>query len=439
MNRNLKKPNVYVAMAVDLIHLGHMNVISRAAELGHVTVGLLTDESIARYKRIPFMKFEERVKLISQIKGVDDVVPQESWEYEPNLRKLKPDFVVHGDDWVTGVQSKIREQVINVLAEWGGQLIEIPYTHGISSTLLHSQIKELGTTPALRLSKLRRLLDSKPLTRILEAHNGLSALIAETLSVERGGFQIEFDAVWSSSLTDSTSRGKPDIEAVDISARLGTVNEIFEVTTKPMLFDGDTGGRIEHIPFTVRSLERLGVSGIVIEDKEGLKRNSLFGTDAKQVQADPHEFGQKITVAKESQITDEFMVIARIESLILNQGLEDAIRRARVYAESGADAVLIHSKSREPTEVMAFSRQFREEFPSVPVLAVPTMFNKATDLELADAGIRGLIYANHMLRAAFPSMRAVAESILAHGRSFEAESLLEPIDSVLTLIPGNQE
>lgn len=438
MNNNRREPTVYVAMAVDLIHVGHLNVISRAAELGRVTVGLLTDESIARYKRIPFMNFEERLKVISQIKGVDEVVPQESWEYEPNLRWLKPDFVVHGDDWVTGVQSKIREQVVDVLAEWGGQLIEVPYTRGISSTQLHSVVRELGTTPNVRLSKLRRLLDAKPLTRILEAHNGLSALIAENLTTQREEFVVEFDAVWSSSLTDSTSRGKPDIEAVDISARLGTVNEIFEVTSKPMLFDGDTGGRIEHIPFTVRSLERLGVSGIVIEDKEGLKRNSLFGVDAKQVQADPHEFGQKISVAKDSQITDEFMVVARIESLILNQGLEDAISRARIYVESGADAVLIHSKSTEPTEVMAFARKFREEFPTVPVLAVPTMFNKATDLELADAGIRGLIYANHMLRAAFPSMRAVAESILTHGRSFEAEALLEPIDSVLTLIPGNQ-
>lgn len=277
------------------------------------------------------------------------------------------------------------------------------------------------------------------MVRILEAHNGMSALIAESLKVERGGVPVEFDAVWSSSLTDSTSRGKPDIEAVDISARLSTVNEIFEVTTKPMVFDGDTGGRIEHVPFTVRSLERLGVSAVVFEDKEGLKRNSLFGTEAKQVQADPHEFGQNIIAAKQSQITEDFMVVARIESLILKQGLDDAFNRARIYAESGADAVLIHSKSDEPDEVMEFSRTFSSEFPSVPIIAVPTMFNRATDDELAKSGVRVLIYANHMLRAAYPNMRAVAESILTHGRTFEAEELLESINSILTLIPGNQE
>lgn len=426
-------------MAADLIHPGHINVINRAAELGSVTVGLLTDQAIAKYKRLPSMNFEQRSILIQQIKGVDNVIAQDSWEYSPNLRNLKPDYVVHGDDWITGVQANIRKQVIDVLAEWGGQLVEVPYTQGMSSAQLHSHIREVGTTPNVRLSKLRRLLNAKPLTRVLEAHNGLSALVAETLLVERNGSPAEFDAVWSSSLTDSTSRGKPDIEAVDLSARLATVNEIFEVTTKPMLFDGDTGGRIEHIPFTVRSLERLGVSAMVIEDKEGLKRNSLFGTEAQQVQADPHEFGLKITAAKQSQITEDFMVVARIESLILKQGLEDALSRARIYADSGADAVLIHSRSDKPDEVMEFSRIFSGEFPSVPIVAVPTMFNRASDEELSESGIRVLIYANHMLRAAYPNMRAVAELILTHGRTFEAEELLEPIDSILTLIPGNQE
>jgi phosphoenolpyruvate phosphomutase / 2-hydroxyethylphosphonate cytidylyltransferase len=439
MKKNEERPDVYVAMAADLIHPGHVNVIVRAAELGSVTVGLLTDQAIAKYKRLPFMSFEQRSVLVKQIKGVDKVVPQESWEYEPNLRQLKPAYVVHGDDWVTGVQEKVRSQVIDVLAEWGGQLVEVPYTQGISSTQLHSQMRDIGTTPNIRLSRFRRLVNAKRTTRVLEAHNGLSALIAETLLVNRDGMPVEFDAIWSSSLTDSTSRGKPDIEAVDISARLSTVNEIFEVTTKPMVFDGDTGGRIEHVPFTVRSLERLGVSAVVFEDKEGLKRNSLFGTEAKQVQADPHEFGQKIIAAKQSQITQDFMVVARVESLILKQGLDDALNRARIYAESGADAVLIHSKSDEPDEVMEFSRTFSSEFPSVPIIAVPTMFNKATDDELAESGVRVLIYANHMLRAAYPNMRAVAESILTHGRTYEAEELLESINSILTLIPGNQE
>ena len=430
---------VYVGMSADLIHPGHMNILDRAAQLGSVTVGLLTDAAIASYKRLPFMSFDQRRAVIERIKGVDRVVPQETLDYVPNLRRLQPHFVVHGDDWATGVQSETRQRVIDALAEWGGQLIEVPYTPGISSTQLHSEMKKIGTTPNVRLSRFRRLLDAKPMVRILEAHNGMSALIAESLRVERGGVPVEFDAVWSSSLTDSTSRGKPDIEAVDISARLATVNEIFEVTTKPMVFDGDTGGRMEHIPFTVRSLERLGVSAVVIEDKEGLKRNSLFGTEAKQVQADPHEFGQKIIAAKQSQITEDFMVVARIESLILKQGLDDALTRARIYAESGADAILIHSKSDKPDEVMEFCQTFGKDFSSVPIIAVPTMFNRATDDELSEAGVRVLIYANHMLRAAYPNMRSVAESILTHGRTYEAEELLEPINSILTLIPGNQE
>lgn len=439
MSQIVHQPTVYVAMAVDLLHPGHINVISRAAELGSVTVGLLTDSAVAKYKRLTFMNFDQRAMLLQQIKGVDFVIPQETWDYRPNLQQLKPDYVVHGDDWVTGVQAGIRRQVIDVLSEWGGQLVEVPYTHGISSTQLHSQMREVGTTPNVRLSRFRRLLDAKPIVRILEAHNGLSGLIVETLRVERNNLPLEFDGVWLSSLTDSTSRGKPDIEAVDVSSRLSTVNEIFEVTTKPMVFDGDTGGRIEHVPFTVRSLERLGVSAMVIEDKEGLKRNSLFGTEAKQIQAEPEDFGRKISVAKQSQITEDFMVIARIESLILKQGLEDALSRARIYAGAGADAVLIHSKSEKPDEVMEFSRIFSQEFPAVPIIAVPTMFNRATDEELATSGIRALIYANHMLRAAYPNMLAVAERILTHGRTLEAEELLEPIESILTLIPGNQE
>lgn len=436
---NSKRDQVYVGMSADLVHPGHINILARASEIGSVTVGLLTDAAIASYKRLPYMSFEQRRIVIEKIKGVDRVVPQETLDYVPNLRNLRPDFVVHGDDWNTGVQSETRERVIQVLKEWGGQLVEVPYTPGISSTQLHSEIKKIGTTPNVRLSRLRRLLGAKDVVRILEAHNGMSALIAESLTAKRGNLPVEFDAVWSSSLTDSTSRGKPDIEAVDISARLSTVNEIFEVTTKPMVFDGDTGGRIEHIPFTVRSLERLGVSAIVIEDKVGLKRNSLYGTAVKQVQASALEFGQKIAAAKRAQITEDFMVIARIESLILEQGMEDALHRARTYSQYGADGILIHSKLEDPSEVMEFSRIFSSEFPSVPVFTVPTMFNRVTDDELAEAGVRALIYANHMLRAAYPNMRAVAESILANGRSFEAENLLESIPSILELIPSNQE
>ena len=437
MSAETPKPLVYVGMSVDLIHPGHINILKFGADLGSVTVGLLTDAAIGSYKRLPFMSFEQRRAVIEQIKGVDKVIAQETLDYVPNLRRLKPDFVVHGDDWSTGIQAGTRQRVIDALAEWGGELVEIPYTPGISSTQLHAELKKVGTTPNIRLSRFRRVLQAKPIVRVLEAHNGMSALIAESMRVTRADAPVEFDAVWSSSLTDSTSRGKPDIEAVDISSRLATVNEIFEVTTKPLVFDGDTGGRLEHIPFTVRSLERLGVSAIVIEDKEGLKRNSLFGVNATQVQADPDDFGRKIAAAKRSQITEDFMVIARIESLILEQGMNDALRRARKYTEAGADAILIHSKSDSPDEVIEFSTKFSSECPA-PIIAVPTVFNKASDTELSEAGVRVLIYANHMLRAAYPNMKLVAERILTFGRSFEAEELLEPIDSILALVPGNQ-
>ena len=436
-NRESKK--VYVAMSADLVHPGHVNVLEHASELGEVTVGLLTDSAIASYKRLPSMTFAQRRIVLEQFRAVDRIEPQDTLSYVPNLRKLRPDYVVHGDDWRTGVQSNTRAEVLEVLSEWGGELIEVPYTAGISSTLLHNEIKSIGTTPNVRLSRLRRLLAAKGLVRVLEVHNGMSGLIAENSSADRDGLPVEFDAVWSSSLTESTSRGKPDIEAVDISSRLLTVNEIFEVTTKPMIFDGDTGGRLEHVPFTVRSLERLGVSAMVIEDKEGLKRNSLFGTQASQVQADPRDFGLKIRAAKKAQVTEDFMVCARIESLILEQGMEDAIARAKIYTESGADAVLIHSKSATPDEVLTFSREFSSYSPSTPIIVVPSTYNSVTEDQLREAGVKIVIYANHMLRAAYPNMSRVARQILVNGRSFESEGLLESINSIITLVPGNKD
>lgn len=439
MNRETRPRLVYVGMSADLLHPGHMNILGEAAKLGSVVVGLLTDSAIASYKRLPYMTYEQRLAVIKHIKGVDQVVAQETLDYSANLRKIRPSFVVHGDDWKTGVQAHTRKQVIEVLSEWGGELVEVPYTEGISSTHLHSAMKNIGTTPNIRLSRLRRLLSAKPLARILEAHNGLSALITENLRVERAGLPLEFDGVWLSSLTDSMSRGKPDIEAVDISSRLNTVNEIFEVTTKPMIFDGDTGGRLEHLPFTVRSLERLGVSAIVIEDKVGLKRNSLTGSDVRQFQADPQDFALKIAAAKNAQVTQDFMVIARIESFILNKPLDDAIYRARCYRDAGADAVLIHSKSELPNEVLKFAETFHSTPDAIPIVVVPTTFNKVREKELVDAGIQIVIYANHLLRAAYPRMREVAKLILSEGRSFEANELLEPIDSILGLIPENSQ
>ena len=432
-----ERPTVYVGMSADLVHPGHINIVEHAAELGDVTVGLLTDEAIASYKRLPHMRFEQRKAVVESLKGVTRVVPQETLDYVPNLEQLQPDYVVHGDDWRTGVQRETRQRVIDALEQWDGRLVEVPYTQGISSTQLHGSLRQIGTTPSVRLSRLRRLIDVQPLVRIMEAHNGLTGLIVEHTQGERDGRKVEFDGMWSSSLTDSTVRGKPDIEAVDISSRLQVVNDLFEVTTKPLIFDGDTGGKPEHFTFTVRSLERLGASAVIIEDKEGLKRNSLFGTEAQQVQASIEDFCARLSIGKQAQITDDFMIIARIESLILEQGMDDAVARAEAYIEAGADAIMIHSRRKEPDEIIEFCRRAADLPTRVPIVAVPTSYHQVSEEELADHGVNVVIYANHLLRAAYPQMVKVAETILHHGRALEADPYLAPISEALSIIPEN--
>ncbi len=426
---------VYIGMSADLIHPGHMNILKTGAELGEVIVGLLTDKAIASYKRLPYMTYEQRKAVIENIKGVKEVIPQDTLDYRPNLTVLKPDIVVHGDDWREGIQSKTRQQVIDTLTQWGGELIEPSYTHGISSTQLNNSLKELGTTPDIRRGRLRRLIDSKSIVRIMESHNALSGLIVENVKTDNG---VEYDGIWSSSLTDSTSKGKPDIEAVDLSARINTINEIFEVTTKPMIYDADTGGITEHFSFTVRTLERTGVSAVIIEDKTGLKKNSLFGNEVVQAQDTIENFCQKIQAGKKAQITDDFMIIARIESLILEKGMDDAITRAKAYVKAGADGIMIHSRAEEPGEVLEFCMILRDYNEHIPIIAVPTSYNQVTVKELSNAGINVVIYANHMLRAAYPGMMNAAKSILENDRSLEAETNLLPIKKILDLIPGTR-
>ena len=429
---------VYVGMSVDLIHEGHINIIKEAAKLGIVTVGLLTDAAIASYKRLPYMPYENRKLIISEIKGVDNVIQQHAHSYTENLVKLKPDFVVHGDDWREGSQKEIRSDVINTLKQWEGKLIEIPYTNNISSSILNKKIKEIGTTPNIRLSLLKRLLKAKPLIRLNEAHNGLSGLITEKTRVKKNGRIIEFDAMWSSSLTDSTAKGKPDIEAIDMTSRMNTVNDIFEVTTKPMIFDADTGGKIEHFSFTVKSLERLGVSAVVIEDKIGLKKNSLFGNDVKQTQDSIENFQHKISEGKKSQVTDDFMIIARIESLILEAGMEDALIRSEKYIDAGADAIMIHSKHKNPDEIFEFCEKYKLLKNGIPLMVVPSSFNSVNEDEWQERGVNIVCYANHMLRSAYPAMLDVAKSILINKRSYEANDKCISINEILNLIPGTK-
>ena len=429
---------VYVGMSADLVHPGHMNILKEAAKLGDVTVGLLTDKAIASYKRLPFMSFEHRKEVIENIKGVSNVIAQNTLDYRTNLKLVKPDYVVHGDDWKEGVQIKTRQQVIETLAEWGGELIEIEYTEGISSTKLNNVLSEIGTTVEVRRNRLRRLIHAKPIVRILEAHNALSSLIAENTVVKRNGENVSFDGVWSSSLTDSTARGKPDIEAIDMTSRINSVNDIFEVTTKPMIFDADTGGKIEHFEFNVRSLERAGVSAVVIEDKTGLKKNSLLGNEVKQIQENIEIFCNKISRGKAAQLSDDFMIIARIESLILESGMEDALTRAEAYTKAGADGIMIHSRHKDPTEIKEFMKKFRATDQNTPVVVVPTSFNSVTTDEFIEMGVNIVISANHMLRAAYPAMLKVAKSILKNGRSFEAEPDCMSIKEILEIIPGTK-
>jgi len=429
---------VYVGMSADLIHTGHLNIINEAKKYGDVIVGVLTDRAIASYKRLPFLSIDERKTIVENIKGVSEVVLQETLDYVPNLIKFKPDFVVHGDDWRTGPQRETRERVIKTLSEWGGKLIEPKYTPGISSTKLNYEIRERGTTPGIRIKLLRRLLASKGLIRIMEAHNGLTGLIVEKTQVDVDNYKKEFDGMWLSSLTDSVSKGKPDIGFVDLTSRMNTVNNILEVTTKLIIYDGDSGGLPEHFKFMVRTLEREGVSAVIIEDKVGAKKNSLFGTDVKQTQDSIENFCNKIKEGKGALVTDDFMIIARIESLILKAGMDDALKRAKAYIGAGADAIMIHSKEKTADEILEFCSKYKQIKNIVPLVVVPSTYSHITEEELEKAGVRIVIYANQLLRSSYPSMVKVAETILSNSRAKESDDLCISIKDILTLIPGSK-
>jgi phosphoenolpyruvate phosphomutase len=426
---------VYIAMSADLITPGHVSIIQEARTMGDVVIGLLIDSAIAGYQRLPYMRYEERKVVLEAIAGVKEVVPQETLNCVPNLLKIKPDYVLHRDDWNTGVLRETRQRVIDTLNQWGGELIEPDPMPGITATALHHAIREVGTTPERRLSMLKRLLEARPLLRIIEAHSGLTGLIAETVSVESDNKVREFDGIWMSSLTDSTVKAKPDIEYVDMTSRMNTVSDILETTTKPIIFDGDTGGIAEHFVYMVRTLERLGVSAVIIEDKKGLKKNSLFGTDVVQIQDNIEDFAQKVSAGKSAQVTDDFMIIARIESLILKAGMDDALARAQAYIASGADGIMIHSKRPTADEVLTFCKEYEKFDDRVPLVVVPSTYAQTTEDELAEAGVRVVIYANQLLRSAYPAMVEVAKSILLHSRAAEAEEHCMFIKDIINLIP----
>ena len=433
-NNNSKK--IYIAMSADIIHKGHLNIIGTGCKLGKVIIGLLTDEAISSYKRLPLIAFEERKQIVENLKGVDKVIPQNTLDYVPNLKLIKPDYVVHGDDWKTGIQKEVRQRVINTLTEWGGELVEPKYTEGISSTDLISAVKARGITPGKRMKTLRRLIDAKPIVRILEAHNGLTGLIGEKTSIEKNGQKIEFDGIWESSLTDSTAKGKPDTELVDFSSRFSTIEEILEVTTKPIIVDGDTGGKIEHFKYRVKTLERLGVSALIIGDKIGDKRNSLFGTTVAQEQDSIERFSEKIHEGKQSQVTEDFMIIAQVESLILQTGMDGALKRAEAYIAAGADGIMIHSKEKDGKGIIDFCNKFQKFKTKVPLVVGPSTYAHMTELELQNIGAKIIIYGNHLLRSAYPVMVEAAQSILEHGRAKEAsDKYCVSINNIINVIP----
>lgn len=430
---------VYVGMGADLLHPGHLNIISTAAKYGDVIIGLLTDKAVTKFSHMPYMTYEQRKIVMQAVKGVTEVVMQSTLDYTENLERIKPEYVVHGDDWKVGPQAETRAKVIETLKQWGGKLIEVPYTQGISSSAINNVMREIGTTPQIRLSRLRRLLNSKDIVRVMEAHNGLSGLIVEQTQVDNKGYPEEFDALWISSLTQATAKAKPDNGFLDASTRIAALSEILDVTTKPIIYDGDSGGPAEHFAFTVKELERLGVSAIIIEDKVGLKKNSLFGTEVKQQQDTIDNFCDKIATGKANQVTDDFMIIARIESLILEQGMDDAITRAKAYLEAGADGIMIHSRSKVFDEIKEFTRLYNQLPNRKPLVVVPSSYAYVTEEELIENNINIVIYANQMLRAAYPAMVNVAKSILEHHRAKEAsDEYCMSIREIINLIPGGK-
>lgn len=425
---------IYTCFCTEVIHEGHLNILRQARSYGRVIVGALSDRALIRYNRFPAIPQEERIRLYRSLEGVDTVVVQDDMLYEDVLSLIRPDYVIHGDNWKTGPEAAIRAQVLQKLESIGGTLIEVPYTRSEGVKKIDSQLREKLAMPEYRRKRLRQLIEMCPVVKVLEAHSGLTGLIAEKTVVEQNGRLDQFDAMWVSSLCDSTAKGKPDIELVDMSSRLRTIDDIMEVTTKPIILDGDTGGLAEHFMYNVRTLERMGVSAVIIEDKTGLKKNSLFGTEVEQTQDDIESFSAKIRAGKRAQLTDDFMIIARIESLILERGMDDALQRAEAYVAAGADGIMIHSRKKDPAEILEFCSRFRAQDTSTPIVVVPTAFNSITEEELAAHGVNIVIYANQLTRSAFPAMQQTAEEILRCHRAKEADTRLMPIKDIIQLI-----
>ena len=433
----MKNKIVYIPMAVDILHSAHINILKKAKKYGKVIVGLLTDKAISEYKKLPLINYDERFKILSGIKFVDQVIEQASWDCSDNIKKIKPDYFIHGDDWKVGIQKNLRNKVIQSLKKNNGKLIEVPFTKNISSTEIKNKMLKLDISSDNRVSRLKRLINAKDIVKILESHNSLTGLIIENLKISKTNSYVEFDGMWSSSLTDSATKGKPDNSSVDFSARLASLNDMMEVTTKLLVFDADNGGQLEHLRFLVRSLERAGASAIIMEDKIGLKKNSLFKNQTGAKQDKPEIFAKKIKLICNSRKNKDFMVVARIESFILGKGLSDALKRAEIYSKAGADAILIHSKEKTPNEIFSFAKAFKKSKNFIPLVSVPSTYSKVYEKDLINNGFKLVIYANQLLRAAYPAMQSTARKILENSRAFEAEKKIIPIKEIINLIKND--
>lgn len=425
---------VYTCFCTDVIHEGHINILTEAKKYGKLIVGILSDSAMIRYNRFPTVDFAERVRIVEELGIADEIITQDDIMYDKVVAEIHPDYVIHGDNWKNGPEKAIRDNAEKLLEAYGGSIIDVPYTYNENVKRIDRRIREKLAMPEYRRKRLRQLIEICPIVKTLEVHSGLTGLIAEKTIVETDGELDQFDAMWISSLCDSTAKGKPDIELVDMTSRFRTIDDVMEVTTKPIIFDGDTGGLIEHFVYTVRTLERMGVSAIIIEDKTGLKKNSLFGTEVEQTQDSIEHFCEKIKSGKKIQLTDDFMIIARIESLILEQGMDDALERAFAYVEAGADGIMIHSRKKDPAEILEFCDKFREKNSRTPIVVVPTSFNQITESELAAHGVNIVIYANQLTRSAFPAMEQTAKDILRYHRAKEVDDRLMPIKNIITLI-----
>ncbi|MDA7732109.1 phosphoenolpyruvate mutase [Candidatus Pelagibacter sp.] len=437
MRNNKYNKKVYVGLSADILHKGHINILKIAKKYGDVIVGLLTDEAIASYKNIPYLNYEKRKIVLENIKYVKKVIPQKTLDYVENLNLVKPDYVVHADDWKSGIQKKTRDKVIKTLKKWSGKLIEPQYTKNISSTMIKKQMTNIISSPDNRVSRLKRLLHSKDIVRILESHNSLTGLIIDKINIIKDKKIIEFDGMWSSSLTDSATKGLPDNSSLSFSARISSLQDMLDVTSKPVVFDADNGGQIEHLPFLVRSLERSGVSAIIMEDKIGLKKNSLFKNQSGAKQDKPNDFAKKIKKICSTRQSKDFLAIARIESFILGKGIQDALKRAVIYSKAGADAILIHSKEKTPKEIFSFAKEFKKSKYFIPLVSVPSTYSKVYEKDLINNGFKLVIYANQLLRAAYPAMQETAKTILKNSRAFEADKKIIPIKEIISLIKND--